>query len=291
MATLLLEATISGALLGLYYALLASGFSLIFGVTRVLNLAHGELLLLAAYLGYILWKVLGLSPLLTLGVSIPLIALSGPPLGGLFARLGSDRNGFELRSLTLAFGLSLLLQNLMLLAFTSDYRLITWTPLQRWIALGPVAVEGGRLLTGLLSLICLVLLHGFLTLTYTGRALRAVAEERTGAQLLGIDVRRMEALSFTLGAALIGIAGPLLGSLQYLTPSAGISATVVSLILTILGGVGRMDGLLFAGVLFGIAEGWIITLTGPAWREAWIFTLLLALLNLRRRLWPGGGRG
>ncbi len=288
MGALLLEATVSGALLGLYYALLASGFSLIFGVTGVLNFAHGELLLLAAYLGYYLWKALGVSPLLALGVSIPLLALAGPPLAGLFARVGPRGPGFELRALTLAFGLSLLLQNLMLLAFTSNYRLITWTPLQHGIPLGPVVVEWGRLLAGLVALTSLAVLHGLLTFSDTGRALRAVAQEPTGAALLGIHVRRVERLSFTLGAILIGLAGPILGSLQYLTPSAGISQTIVSLTLTMLGGAGRLHGLLWAGVLFGIAEGWIVSLIGPSWREAWIFALLLALLNLKRRLWPLG---
>lgn len=288
MGTLLLEATVSGALLGLYYAFLASGFSLIFGVTRVLNFAHGELLLLAAYLGYYLWKVFGLSPLLAVGVSVPLLALCGPPLTGFFARVGPRGPGFELRALTLAFGLSILLQNLMLLTFTSNYRLITWTPLQHGIPLGPVVVEWGRLLAGLLAFTSLAVLHGLLTFTETGRLLRAVAQEPTGAALLGIDVRRVERLSFTLGVGLIGFAGPVLGSLHYLTPSAGMSQTVVSLTLTILAGGGRMMTLLGVGILFGIAEGWIVTLIGPSWREAWIFAFLLVLLNLKRRLWPLG---
>ncbi len=288
MGTLLLEASVSGALLGLYYAFLASGFSLMFGVTRVLNLAHGELLLLAAYLGYYLWKVLGISPLLAVGVSVPLLAILGPPLMELFARVGPRGPRFELRALTLAFGLSILLQNLLLLAFTSNYRLITWTPLQQGITLGPVFVERGRLLVGVLALASLALVHTLLTYTDTGRALRAVAQEPTGAALLGIHVQRVERLGFTLGAALIGLAGPLLGSLQYLTPTAGVHQTVVSLTLTILGGPGRMHGLLLAGVLFGIVEGAIVSLIGPSWREAWTFTLLLVLLNMKRRLWPIG---
>lgn len=288
MGALLLEATVSGALLGLYYALLASGFSLIFGVTRVLNFAHGEFLLLAAYLGYFLWKTFGLSPLLAIGASVPLLALAGPPLTELFARVGPRGPRFELRALTLAFGLSILLQNLMLLAFTSNYRLITWTPLQHGVLLGPVVVEWGRLLAGLLALTSLLLLHGLLTYTDTGRALRAVAQEPTGAALVGIHVRRVERLSFTLGLILIGLAGPILGSFQYLTPTAGISQTIISLTLTILGGVGRLHGLLWAGLLFGISEGWIVSFLGPSWREAWIFALLLAVLNLKRRLWPLG---
>lgn len=285
--TTLVHAVLVGLLTGSFYAFLALAFALVLGITRALNLAHGELVVLGGYVGYSLWKAWGLPVLLL----VPLAALALLPLGviwrALLARLGEP---VELNSLVLTFGLSMLLQNLMLGVFTGDYRLIVGGP-EPALALGGIGLSGMRLLAAGISLGAVGGLSLILTRTRWGTALRATSLDREAAGLMGINTDRVTLTSFLVATAIAGGGGVLFATFHYLHPAAGVELTLLAIILSILGGVGRLSGLLLGGLLLGVTESLTLTWAGPRWRELVIAgLLLLALLVRSRGLVAGRGR-
>ncbi len=270
-----------GLITGTFYALLASGFAVIFSITRVFNLAHGDLVILGAYVGEGLWHLAGWPPILAMPLAaLPalLLAVASRPL---LARVGEP---FVLRSVVLTFGASLLIQSALQTAFTADFRLITSPGWDRSVSLFGVRIEAGRLLIAATALIVLALLHLLLTRTFFGKSLRAVSLDREGASLAGIDPVRVDRIVLGLGGALAGAAGPLFAAIQYVTPSAGTGPTLTAIILTIFGGVGSMGGLLVGGLLLGLAEAMAAWAGGAQWRDLASLGLLLLLLR-----WRGAG--
>lgn len=285
--TTLVHAVLVGLLTGSFYAFLALAFALVLGITRALNLAHGELVVLGGYVGYSLWKAWGLPVLLL----VPLAALALLPLGviwrALLARLGEP---VELNSLVLTFGLSMLLQNLMLGVFTGDYRLIVGGP-EPALALGGIGLSGTRLLAAGISLGAVGGLHLILTRTRWGTALRATSLDREAAGLMGINTDGVTLTSFLVAAAIAGGGGVLFATFHYLHPAAGVELTLLAITLSILGGVGRLSGLLLGGLLLGVTESLALTWAGPRWRELVVAGLLLLALLIRSRgLVAGRGR-
>ena len=277
-----LQAAASGLLAGAFYGLIACGFALVFGVARVFNLAHGELLVAGAYLAERAWAWGQVHPLLALPFAALLMGAVAASGQGLLRRVppGPD---LELRVLVLTFGDSLLIQSLLQAAFASDYRLIV---IRGWDAgVGPpiLRLPAGRLVAGAVGVAILLALHLLLTRTTFGKALRAVSADREAASMMGIDPGWADRWALALGGALAGAAGPLFAALHYVTPSAGVDATITALILTILGGVGQMVGLLWAGLGFGLAEALAVVWLGAQWREAFALAVLLGLLRWRSR--------
>ena len=268
-----------GLITGAFYALLGSGFALIFGVARVFNLAHGELVVLGAYVGERLFHLTELSPIL----AMPVAALPGMALAlgarPLLRRVGEP---FVLRALVLTFGASLLLQSGLQTAFTADFRLIAVPAWDRGVALAGLTLPTGRLLVAGAALLILGFLHLILTWTFFGKSLRAVCLDREAAALAGIDPGQVDRIALGLGGALAGAAGPLFVATQYVNPFAGLGPTLTAIILTIFGGVGSLGGLLLGGLLLGLAEGTASWLGGTAWREVTSLTLLLLLLRWRQ---------
>ena len=283
----LAQALVAGAVNGCFYALLAVSFGLILAISRALNLAHGEFVILGAYVGYGLWAVTGLDPLFFL----PLAAIALLPLGLLWARLLSLlREPVELQSLLLTFGLSLLLQNLMLGLFRADYRLLVVPALERSFTAGPVHLNWGRLLLAVLSIAAVLSLHLVLTRTRPGRAILATSLNREAAALMGINVDRMGRVTFLLAAGLAGAAGLLFATVHYVHPTAGVELTLLAIILVLLGGVGRLSGLLLGALALGLTEALTVAWTAPRWRELVVALFLLGTLLVRPRgLLPGRG--
>ncbi len=274
----LVQALLSGALLGCFYTLTALGFSLIFGVTRSLNLAHGELIILSGYLGYWLWAGSGLHPIFLL----PVTAAALLPLGLLWQWLLSRTpEPKELNSLVLTFGLSLLLQNAMTALWHGDYRLIASESLTGGLAIGEVRLNQGRILVAAIALAAVGGLFLALTRTRWGRAVRATSLDREAAALLGINVDRATQTTFLLAMILAGTAGTLFATLHYLYPAAGIELTLLAIVLTIWAGVGRLRSVLVAGVLLGVVEAVTIAWTGPGLRELVVALILLGTLLAR----------
>ena len=268
----------TGFSLGSFYALVALGFSLIFGITRAFNLAHGELIVLAGYLAFALWKFYQVPFLLTFGPCLLAMALAALLLCLLLRGL---KEPYALNTLVVTFGLALLLQNLMLVLFSADYRLIR-PELANFTFLGTdFPISFNQISLVLLSLLATGAVHVLMHHTFLGKALRATIQDSEVAQVAGINVKRMAFFAFGLGGMLIGLAGPLYGENMYLYPTAGTGATLIAIILTIFAGVGRTRTLLLAGWLLGLAESATILTLGSRWRELVAAAVLLVLLALR----------
>ena len=268
----------TGFSLGSFYALVALGFSLIFGITRAFNLAHGELIMLAGYLAFALWKFYQVPFLLTFGPCLLAMALAALLLCLLLRGL---KEPYALNTLVVTFGLALLLQNLMLVLFSADYRLIR-PELANFTFLGTdFPISFNQISLVLLSLLATGAVHVLMHHTFLGKALRATIQDSEAAQVAGINVKRMAFFAFGLGGMLIGLAGPLYGENMYLYPTAGTGATLIAIILTIFAGVGRIRTLLLAGWLLGLAESATILTLGSRWRELVAAAVLLVLLALR----------
>ena len=271
-------ALVSGITLGSFYTLIALGFALIYGVTHTFNLAHGELLVLAGYVAYWLWKAIGLSFVLSFPAAVFVALLASLLLQRLYSRLSEP---LELNSIVVSFGVAILLQNGMLLFFSGDYRLIRVPTLNRGLRFDPVYLSYGQLTLLALSLLVVGLLYLLMRHTYLGKALRATIQDRETAALAGINVWAMGILAFCLGGVLIGLAGPLYGCIHYLYPTAGLQATLLAITITIFAGVGRIRGLILGGWILGLAESTAVVLLGTSWREMVSAVMLLLLLALK----------
>lgn len=270
---------VSGLSLGSFYALIALGFSLIFGVTHAFNLAHGELIILSGYLAYALWKFSGLSPYWTIPACLLIMPGATLLLNLLVRRLKAP---FELNSLVVTFGLALFLQNLMLMMFSADYRLIQPDTVHSLPLPGlPLRITENQFLLLLLSLAATGIVHGILHRTFLGKALRAAIQDRQAALLAGINVRQMGMVAFALGGVLIGLAGPLYAQTMYLYPAGGLEATFIAIVITIFAGVGSTRGILAGGWLLGVAESLAAFILGAGWRELVSALLLISLLIIK----------
>ncbi len=281
--TALAQQLVLGVLLGGLYGLAAAGLSLVFGVLRVLNVAHGELIMLGGYAAFGLVAILGLDPFVALLLVIPLAGGLGALLyGGVFRFI--VRHGEETRiknSLLVGFGLALTLQALAVRLFTADERSITTAYRGRALALGGVVVPLGRLLSLLVALALIALLHAFLRWARWGQAIRATAEDWEAASLLGIDVRRAYGLAFAIGTALAGAAGTLVSLGYSISPSIGLEWTLKALIVIVLAGLGSALGTFVGGVVLGCAEALSAVVFGGAYREVVGLLLFFCVLVAR----------
>ncbi len=277
----LVHLLVSGFSLGSFYALVALGFALIFGVTHAFNLAHGELVVLSGYLAYFAWRWLAVPPLATLPVCLALMPLAALGLERLLRRVGEP---FPMNSLVVTFGVALLLEQALLFCCSADYRLIQpERPRIFELSALHLTITGTQVALLTLSLLATFLVHLLLRHTFLGKALRATIQNREAARLTGINVGRMQALAFALGGLLIGLAGPLYGQTLYLYPAGGLEATLIAVTITIFAGVGRTRSLLVGGWLLGLAESWAALALGASWRELVSAGLLILLLVARPR--------
>ena len=269
---------VSSLSLGSFYTLVALGFALIFGVTRNFNLAHGELLVLAGYVSYWLWKMWMFLFILTFPAAILITLLICLGLERLFSHL---QEPLELNSIVLSFGMAIVIQNSMLFLFSGNYRLIRIPVLNRGFHLSGFYISYTQMVLLGLSLIVLLALYLLMHRTYLGKAMRATIQDKDAAALAGINVAAMGTLAFCIGAVLIGLAGPLYGCIHYLYPSTGHEATLLAVTITIFAGVGRFSGIILAGWILALAESMTVIFFGASWREMVSAVLLLALLSFR----------
>ncbi len=241
----------SGVLTGLVFALVSVGLTLIYGVMDVVNFAHGEFLMLAMYatLGLAL---VGLGPF----VGLPLVAIALFLFGVVVYRVFIRRllAGPPEATVFGTFGLLVLLQGAAQALFSSDFLSLPNRPLQGTIVVGPLALQQATLVEGIGALILTALLYAFVEYTETGRAMRAVAEDRVAATLMGIDVQRINARAFGLGSACVGAAGALLMLSYPVYPTAGASFALTAFVVVALGGFGSIAGALVGALLVGLLE-------------------------------------
>lgn len=264
--------------LGSFYALVALGFALIFGVTHAFNLAHGEFILLGGYLAYVLSDQLHFSFLWTL----PICMLAMTILAVLLEKLlGCVNEPYEINTLVVTFGLALVLQNGMLILFSADYRFIRSSRPPFELLQTQLVFTQTQLFLIAASLLATMALYTLLRKTFLGKALRATIQDREAAELAGIRVKRMSLIGFAVGGSLIGLAGPLYARTTYLFPSGGTEATLIAIIITVFAGVGRIRGILLGGWALGIVESLTVYILGTGWRELVSALVLISLLLLR----------
>lgn len=250
----LVQALTNGAFIGAVFALAAVGLTLIFGVTNMINFAHGDFIMLAMYVGFVSWSLAGLDPL----VAIPIAAITLTIVAVLVYAsvirpvLGSSM----LAQMVVTFGLLTLLRGVVQFAFTATPRRVEdpWVGGIR-LVIGGVAVTGAQLVSAVGALVCTAALAWFVHRTETGRALQAVGEDPAGASLMGINANRMYGLAWALAGVSTGVAGALLINNFGIDPLAGAAFGIMSFIAVALGGFGSVLGAALAGLLLGVVQG------------------------------------
>jgi len=270
---------VSTVLLGGIYALIAVGLTLIFGIMRVVNFAHGEFLMLGMYLAFwsfTLWK---LDPYVVLFISIPLFFLLGLLTYFLVMRgvIGSSHNV----QIFTTVGLSTALQNLALVLWTGDYRAV-----RPWYAsvvghVGGAAFNLAQIVAFAVAVAFTLALVAFMKWTHAGRVMRATAQDREAATLMGVDTGRVYQLAWAIGIACVGVAGVLMAPLYSVYPQAGLQFVLLAYVVVVLGGLGDMMGALLGSIIVAAVEVIGAYALGVAWKEVFYFVLFILVLVFR----------
>ncbi len=278
-ASFVLEVIVQGVLNGLVYGLMALGLSVIFGVVRVVNFAHGEFTVAAMYAAFLLFTWFGVDPLVAM---VP-IALAFFAIGyGLQVTLVHRFVGrAEHEQFILLVGLAIIIVNGTLLIFGADARPIRLSYGFDSFLVGPIIVDKVRLYAASAALAVAAALFLFFRFTRTGTAIRACADNLVGAAVVGLDVRRLYALTFGLGLACVGAAGALMETIADAKPELGPVYTLIAFIIVIVGGLGSMAGALIGGVLIGVSEALAGLFLAPSMKSMVSFALLILVLVLR----------
>lgn len=289
MFELALQAIVSGLLVGGVYALMAAGLNLIFGVVRIINFAHGDLMMVAMYGVYWLFVLKGIDPYVSAIIVAPALFLIGVFLQRVVIRPIQGSSALMIIFATVAVQLAL--QNGALMLFQGDFRSVQTSYSTAILDAGSVFISVPRLVAFVASLVLFTGLFLFLKYTYVGKAMRAVAENRTVARLMGIRVERINALAFGLGSALAGLAGVLMMPFVSVYPTAGAVYTLMAFVVVVLGGLGSMEGTVVAGLVVGLIETLTGTFISPAVKEIAYFALFIVILLIRPQGFFGLGKG
>jgi branched-chain amino acid transport system permease protein len=270
---------IMGILLGGLYALIALGLSLVFGVMKLINVAHGDLVILGSYIAYAALTLLGMDPILSLVISIPLLAILG---FGIQKYLMRRAFGISMEApLIIAFGLSLIIQN---------FAQIIWSPLSRGLTtsytlasfnIGIASVPLSYLLDFIAALVVMLALREFLKRTYLGKAINASSQDRRAAQLMGVNTERVYAFAFAIAMATAAIAGVFLGLTFPFTPLSGVSFLIIAFGVVIIGGLGSMLGTFVGGMVLGLAQTLGGYFFGAAAQMLLAYLIVLVVLGAR----------
>ncbi len=280
-----IEAILVGVMLGGLYAVVGLGFSLVFGVMNVINLAHGDLVVLASYAGYVFLTYLNFDPVLGLIFIVPLTFC----LGFLIQNFALNRVlsiGME-PPLMITFGISMVLENIYLIAFSPLSRGITTSYVTMTFPVGPTYIPLVYLLDIIVAILVMIFLSTFLNRTYLGMAIRAASQVTRSAKLMGINTNRVYSITFGIAIAMASVAGIFLGLTIPFTPQTGGTYLIIAFGTVIIGGLGSMSGTLLGGVILGLTQTLAGTYLGTTWETFVGFILILVVLTVR----PQGLRG
>lgn len=278
-AQIALQNGINGLLIGGTYATVAVGFSLVWGILNVINIAHGALVMLGAYVTYWLFTLYHIDPLLSLPLTGALLFALGYPLQRIVINQVVRASFFI--TFLLTFGLELLITNLALAAWTADIRSVT-TSYSGWsIALGPIALPVVRIVSLLIALLTAAALQLVMTRTRLGGAIRATASDQEAARLMGIPIAHVYALTFGIAAATAGIAGSLISLSFPIFPSMGAGYTLIAFVTCVLGGLGSVPGALLGGLILGLLQTYAASWLGPNFDNIVAFSVLILVLLMR----------
>ncbi len=282
-ASILLSALLNGLTTGAVYALIALGLTLIYGVLHIINFAHGASLMMALYGVYALKERWGIDPYVALPIMVPAMFVLGYAMQRIVINRAS--HGKDENILLVTLGLSIVMENFALLFFKSDTRTIETAYTLTTVAIGPesaqVMVSLPKLVAFAGALVVSALLIVILQRTDLGRAIRAVAKEKQGARLMGIDVEHVYAMCFGLGLACLGAAACFLLPAYYVNPQVGNGFVLVAFTVVVLGGMGSFAGALLGGLLIGVVESFCGLFLGESLGQVGIFVIFIGVLLLR----------
>lgn len=276
---ILFPSVLNGLTTGAVYALVALGLTLIYGVLHIINFAHGAALMVALYAVYLLKAVFGIDPYLALPVVVPAMFVLGYALQRVVIERAS--HGRDENILLVTLGLAIVLENLALLVFKSDTRTIETAYTLTTVPIGPAFIALPKLVAFVGALACAAALMWVVARTDLGRAIRAVAKEKQGARLVGIDVAHVYAMSFGIGLACLGAAACFLLPAYYVNPQVGGGFVLVAFTIVVLGGMGSFAGALVGGLLIGVVESLGGLVLGESLGQIGIFAIFIAVLLFR----------
>ncbi len=278
---MIIQILINGILLGGVYGLIGLGFSIVWGVTSLINLAHGSLVILGAYISFWIFQYAHIDPF----VSIPLVMLSLFIIGYLMQRyifnLAIKADVFL--TLIMTFGMDVLLAQLMIVMWSADWRSIATSYQGKSLIFGGYLFPYTRLLGFVAALILTILTAYFLDRTKTGQSIKAVALDMMAARLMGVNPGKTYAITFGIGASLAGAAGSLLAVMQSFNPAVGGGITLRAFVVAILGGLGSVEGAFLGGIILGIIETFSAFYLGESFKNVVTFTLFVIILVTRPR--------
>ena len=277
--TIIGAAVINGILMGGIYTLVASGLTLIYGVLHIINFAHGSMLMVAMFGVFYLVTKLGVDPYLSLIITMPTMFAMGYVLYKYF--IGKLSYGKDENILLITLGLSIVIENLALMFFTGDSRTISLSYSDKMFEVGPLLIGLPKVISFVAAMVMCALLGIFITQTDTGRAIRAVAKERMGARLVGIDVDKVFAISFGLGMATLGAAASLLMPIFYVSPTTGHVFVMVAFTVVVLGGMGSLLGAVIGGLIVGLTESFGGLYLGESLGQIGISLIFILILLFR----------
>jgi branched-chain amino acid transport system permease protein len=278
-AEIYLNVAISGLLTGLVYGLMALGLSVIFGVVRVVNFAHGEMMTIAMFLAVVLFAQFQFDPLLMMLPLAALLFVAGYIMQMTLINPFISRP--EHSQFMLLLAIAVIIVNGLLIMFGPDARSVQTSYAFDSFALGPVIVDATKLYAGIAALLVAAALFAFFRFAPIGKAIRACADNYTGALVVGLNVKRLYALSFGLGLACVGAAGAIIVLIVDVTPTLGPQMTLLAFIVVITGGLGSMPGALLGGVLIGLTEAMAGLFFTPSAKSMFSFAILVLVLLFR----------
>jgi len=278
---ILATAIVNGLLTGAVYALVALGLTLIYGVLHIINFAHGALLSAALFAAFFAYQKFGLDPYIVAVLLAPAFFTLGYVLQRFV--IGPASHGDDRNMLLVTLGLSVLIENALLYAFRADTRTIDLPYAFKTFNFGFVLVAMPRVVSLVAVFVVAIALWLIMTLTDTGKAIRAVAKEKLGAELAGVEVAHIYAITFGLGTACVAVAACLLVPTYYVNPSAGNAFVLIAFTIVVLGGMGSVPGALIGGLLIGVVESLGGFFFGESLGQLGIFLIFIAVLLLRPR--------
>jgi branched-chain amino acid transport system permease protein len=278
---LLVNAIVAGLLLGGFYAAVTVGISIAFGILDIVNIAHPAFIILGSYIAYIINQTFGVDPILISIVVLPAFYLLGSAVYQVYYVSFEQRGQDALRGLAFFFGLLFVTEVMLILVFGVDYRYVQAGYIDYAYRFGQFSIPMRMLIPCVLSLLMLALLQVFLTRTFTGRAIMAVAQDQLALQLMAAEPVRIKRIAFSISIATAALAGACLIVIQPVEPSVGREYIGRVFAICVLGGLGSLPGTLIAAMLLGIVESITATFYGPSWAPAVSFGFLLLTLAFR----------
>jgi branched-chain amino acid transport system permease protein len=276
--TTLGQLVLSGIFIGGIYALMSMGLTLIFGVLRIVNFAHGEFLMLAMYGAWAITKMLGLNPYFAAIAIVPAMFLFGAVVHQVIVRPALDKP--HLVGVFATMGLSILMQNAALMVMTAD--LWDVPPIfGRSVEVGPFYFKAELLLGFVVTILCSLFLQWLIRSTYLGKAIRATVQDGEAAMLMGIPVPRIFLITFASGSAMVGLAGCMMMPLFSVFPTVGLNFVLIAFVIVVLGGMGSIEGALIGGMCLGVVQSVSSYYVAPAYGQMFYFVLFLLVMIFR----------